>query len=213
MVTDLLTRFSTKAGYSVYPDVLPFFDMLRKKKTNPDLQSPWRWDETVVGVITNSDDRVPGVLKSLGLSVGPRRVGAISTRSQAAKLEYDVSFVVLSYDVGYEKPHRQIFDAAGAMLNETLAEEEDSAVLTDAADFEMLYVGDDFDKDYFGAQDAGWHAVAVERSLDDVHAPAQNLSIMQRDSGMTREPCADARSRRIAVVNDLRALCNWLPDT
>jgi hypothetical protein len=122
LVTDLLTRYSTHEGYTIFPDVLPLFQMLRSQSTQPTLHPDWTWDKTVVGIITNSDDRVPSVLESFGLKVGPRRVGRPGERMAQASLDDDVNFVVLSYDVGTEKPDRKMFDAAIQMLQETIAE-------------------------------------------------------------------------------------------
>ncbi|KAF2727692.1 hypothetical protein EJ04DRAFT_132568 [Polyplosphaeria fusca] len=212
MISDLLTRFSTKDGYAIYPDVLPFFEMLCRKKAQPSLQTPWTWDTTVVGVITNSDDRVPGVLESLGLTVGPRRVGTPSQRSKETGVDRDISFVVLSYDVGYEKPHQKIFDAAKQMLQETLIGEKPEDQRRGVDDFELLYVGDEIQKDYMGAQNAGWHAVLVERDSDEALPSPEDLHIVKRDVDTTDESCSTTREQ-VSVINDLRALCSWSPGT
>ncbi|KAF2712524.1 haloacid dehalogenase, partial [Pleomassaria siparia CBS 279.74] len=164
MVSELLTCYSTSEGYKMYHDVMPFFNMLRERKTQANLESPWKWDKTVVGIVTNSDDRVPGILESFGLRVGTRRVGVKTERSARANLDDDISFVVMSYDVGFEKPDRRIFQAAEAMLKETLAEDGEGVEEQAIGGFEMLYVGDSFEKDYLGAKDSGWEAVMVDRA-------------------------------------------------
>jgi hypothetical protein len=148
--SDLLTRFSTDKGYTIYPDVLPFFKMLRRvKKGQPIHNDTWKWDQTVIGIITNSDDRVLGVLESLGLSIAHRRVG------NEVKSNNDIDFVVLSYDVGFEKPHPQMFETARQKLKETLAEAAKKENQKSINDFELLYVGDDLHKDFLGAKSAG----------------------------------------------------------
>ena len=58
----LLHRFWSNEGYTLYPDVQPLIQKLQNhyKSTN---------GQMAVGVITNSDPRVPDVLSSLGLRV------------------------------------------------------------------------------------------------------------------------------------------------
>lgn len=163
LISELLTRYSTSAGYHMYPDVKPFFSMIRRSNEQANVGLPWKWDKTVVGIITNSDDRVPGILESFGLKVGPRRVGSRALHSAKATVDDDISFVVLSYDVGFEKPDRRLFDAALEMLKETLAEAGNGAEGQDVDDFEKLYVGDTIEKDYFGAKRAGWNALVIDR--------------------------------------------------
>ncbi|KAF1959653.1 hypothetical protein CC80DRAFT_489761 [Byssothecium circinans] len=163
LVSELLIRYSTSEGYDIFPDVIPFFRMLKEPAPQKSTTSSWPWDKTVVGVITNSDDRVPSVLESLGLKIGPRRVGSSAERSADSTIEDDISFVVLSYDVGFEKPDRRIFQAAEEMLRETLTGPcktvEESAIES----FEKLYVGDELKKDYMGAKASGWHSVLLDR--------------------------------------------------
>jgi hypothetical protein len=164
LVKDLLVHFSTQAGYTMYPDVFPFFRMLREVK-NKTSRTPsnrtWKWDKTIVGIVTNSDSRVPGILESFGLTVGPRRVGTQLQRQQDANAADDFNFVVMSYDVGCEKPDPRIFDAAVQMGTEMFEEAEDEG--DSAASFEKLFVGDALVEDYRGAVGAGWNAVLLER--------------------------------------------------
>ena len=153
----MLTRFSSKEGYELYPDVLPFFERLRKiRKQKNHSQTAWPWQRTTVGVVTNSDDRVPHILKSFGLSVGPR----FHTASIPWKIDCggdtDIDFVVLSYDVGEEKPHPDIFRAARTASQSFMNMEDEEAIT-------MLYVGDEISKDVMGAIKAGWHAVFLDR--------------------------------------------------
>ena len=117
----------------------------------------------MVGIITNSDDRVPLVLESLGLRIGPRRVGSLTNRSADALDEDDISFVVLSYDVGFEKPDRKIFQAAEEMLRETLAGGCEDTYGNGIDGYEKLYVGDELKKDYVGARAAGWNSLLIDR--------------------------------------------------
>lgn len=148
LIPELLKRFSSAEGYKLYPDVSPLFQALRLRKKNS--SSPSR---VLVGILTNSDDRVPSILASLGLQVGPWRHGLEAEISHdKSKICNDIDFVALSYDIGFEKPHKRIFDAAKKMA--TSSEDED---------IQYLHVGDDFEKDYRGAEAAGWEGVLLDR--------------------------------------------------
>ena len=104
----------------------------------------------IVGVITNSDDRVPSILSSFGLQVGLWRHGNGSRAS--LKAEDDIDFVMLSYDVGFEKPDPKIFDATKQML---------------PGQERFLHVGDDLQKDYLGATRAGWEGILLDRQANN----------------------------------------------
>ncbi|CAI7605819.1 unnamed protein product [Penicillium glandicola] len=130
MVEALLDRFAGPEGYALYDDVLPFFRRMRKLKS----AHKWSFDRIIVGVISNSDDRVPVVLKSLGLTVGDMRAdqdrssvdlpgfeersnekdaaGEHSKDYPDLNFELDIDMVITSYEAGQEKPHRLIFDVA-----------------------------------------------------------------------------------------------------
>ncbi|KAF1947602.1 hypothetical protein EJ02DRAFT_327431, partial [Clathrospora elynae] len=159
LTKELLQTYSSSEGYTMYRDVRPFFDMLRShNQSQPQPNSPWPWHKTVVGIITNSDARVPDILSSFGLSIGPRRVGTADQRERNASLEDDITFVVLSYDVGVEKPDRKMFDAAVDILEDMLVGNEEGLMM---GSFEKLYVGDDLEKDYDGAAAAGWDRILL----------------------------------------------------
>lgn len=72
--------------------------------------------------------------------------------------------MVLSYDVGCEKPDAKIFDAAVRMGVEMFEEAGEGDC---AGDFEKLYVGDSLVEDYQGAIGAGWKAVLLQREGDE----------------------------------------------
>ncbi len=203
LVPDLLTRFSTSEGYALCPDVLPLFSMLRQLKLQPPGHHDphrWPWDRTLVGIITNSDDRIPGILSSFGLSVGPRRFGTVDTDTQddSAREKEDVSFVILSYDVGASKPDRRIFDAAREMGAKLFAE-RGAAQRVGAEGFELLYVGDEMEKDVLAATDAGWNAVLVDRKGMFSERFGGNEGIVKVSYG-DRDP---------AVIRDLSSLSSW----
>ncbi|THZ83398.1 hypothetical protein D6C84_04998 [Aureobasidium pullulans] len=130
-------------------------EKLSAQPSRPASSSP----RLVVGVITNSDDRVPDVLNSLGLRVNHLRHGS-KVEKEAEQEQKDIDFCIMSYDVGCEKPDDKIFDAATSLLCSIL-ESEGSAYRKE--DWELLYVGDEVKKDAQGAIDAGWNAVIVDR--------------------------------------------------
>ena len=153
LVPDLLSRFSSAIGYRLYPDVPPFFKSVReaRARSRHDSSIP----EVVVGIITNSDDRVLPILSSLQISVTARRYDANAKASLPvwqSRGNSDVQFVVLSYDVGFEKPDRRIFDAAKALL----------PVESDV-EYEYVHCGDDVEKDARGAMAAGWGGILLDR--------------------------------------------------
>jgi hypothetical protein len=113
-----------------------------------------------VGVITNSDDRVPSILSSLGLRVSPARFGAPFDPAKVAAQQYDIDLHCMSYDVGFAKPDRRIFDAAENMADQ-LAAAQDAASHGRAVPWVKVYVGDEYENDVVGAQGAGWNPVFV----------------------------------------------------
>ncbi len=139
----------------LYPDVPPVFRHLREMKQLARENSTAM--KISVGVLTNSDDRVPSVLSSLGLRVGSLRYGVgperVNHASDGSELS-DIDFVILSYDVGFEKPSHEVFDAA-----------KDLGRLGDVqSDLERcIHVGDDMDKDLEGAVLAGWEGLLLDR--------------------------------------------------
>jgi len=159
----------------------------------------WPFEKTIVGIITNSDDRVPGILQSFGLNINPRRFSTTSKPTKYASTRDDVDFVVLSYDVGHEKPDRRIFHAAESMLTE-MGSREDSGLA--AGDFEKLYVGDDLEKDYDGARAAGWYAVLLDRN--GVMDKAKGFRI-----GKVGLKDKEGKERRVLMARSLADLEDW----
>ena len=129
-----------------------------------------------VGVITNSDgDRVLSVLSSLGILIGPPRRSRIphnlhtGVRLASGKIIIpDIDFVAFSYDIGFEKPSREIFDAAKELAGPDTVQ---------GARGQYLHIGDDFDKDFKGAQQAGWGALLLDREKKHTGPESQESSI------------------------------------
>lgn len=150
LIAELLKHYSSADGYDLFPDAKAFFDKLRQVRAQPSI-APWTWEKIVVGVISNSDDRLPSILSSLGLNVQPRTFG--SKIEPIAESE-DISFIVNSYDVGFEKPEKGIFRAASELGRK----------LGGMNGYHKLHVGDSISEDCFGALNAQWHAVLVDRA-------------------------------------------------
>ncbi|KAJ5475474.1 hypothetical protein N7539_007761 [Penicillium diatomitis] len=139
MIEKLLDRFMGDGGYRLYDDVLPFFAKMRdlRASDSSDVQSKTKlpFDRIVLGVISNSDDRVPEVLKSLGLRVGRTRADVDRSSTALPGFEeqedaenqhqpwadsgladvlsdVDLDLVITSYEAGAEKPDRLIYDVA-----------------------------------------------------------------------------------------------------
>ncbi|CAI7601015.1 unnamed protein product [Penicillium crustosum] len=182
MVKALLDRFAGAEGYTFYDDVLPFFRRMRKLKS----EHKWSFDRIVVGVISNSDDRVPAVLKSLGLTVGDMRADQDKSRFEERSIkqntasahnkdnadrnfELDIDMVITSYEAGQEKPHRLIFDVARRQ-----ALKVSRPWLTSRTKFMSVHVGDDYKKDFKAAGDAGWESYLVLRDHTGSDDPGAN---------------------------------------
>ncbi|KAL4926869.1 uncharacterized protein BDV17DRAFT_293213 [Aspergillus undulatus] len=188
LVQDLLTRFSSDRGYRLFKDVKPFFHKLRDRHR---LHAPRK---VIVGVVSNSDDRISSVLEALRISVGDPRAGEEKTRQgndlpgfeedrekrprphrkmtraqrlQKRKEKKDIDFILTSYQAGVEKPDPLIWDIALRTARELHG---DTGAGT--GDWECIHVGDDYDKDYSGALNAGWKAYHL---LRDPEAAAQPL--------------------------------------
>lgn len=157
LTPNLINRFWSKEGYTAFPDVLSYLRNLSSQPSRLPSASP----RSVVGVITNSDNRVPDVLSSLGLRVNHLRHGSkIEKEAMQEQPQTDIDFCIMSYDVGCEKPSSEIFDAATSMLGSILAAE---GTEFKKQDWDLLYVGDEVKKDAHGAIQAGWDAVIVDR--------------------------------------------------
>jgi hypothetical protein len=148
----------------LFPDV----SYLQSLSTTPQRQKDAK-QRLVIGVITNSDDRVPDVLSSLGLRVNGLRYNSDTkmmveeSEQQEGEGAKDIDFCIMSYDVGVEKPGREIFDAAISTLSSMLDSEGNSH---EENDWEKVYVGDEVGKDAKGAVLAGWDAVLLDRGAE-----------------------------------------------
>ncbi|KAK8094889.1 haloacid dehalogenase [Apiospora hydei] len=202
--TNLLHRFASKEGYDVEPGLVSTLRALKQPS------SERRFDKIVVGVVTNSDDRVPSILSSFGLNVSPLRYGGkqqIDDAGVLARPDYDIDFHCMSYDVGVEKPDRRIFESAEHMLAQIVAARDDGKSMAEAgADVEgwqKVYVGDEHAKDVVGAMNAGWDPVLL-----DVDGDSDAASKLTESHGQT---LADSfKERPVLTVSSIRELIMWL---
>lgn len=196
LATTLIDRFNCKDGYRIFPDALSY---LKQLSSSPHRQptSPHR---LVVGVITNSDDRVPDVLTSLGLRVSHLRHGPVVTADKVdGKGVQDIDFVIISYDVGVEKPDCGIFAAATDMLDAMLVAEGHEKGY-ERAEWDLVYIGDEMEKDGRGASEAGWVAVVVDREVVEGVAGEDSMS------GVSYKRLVGGKE--VDVVSDFTALTN-----
>jgi putative hydrolase of the HAD superfamily len=117
-----------------------FFDELYKLFADPEV---WRVYPEVFEVLQALKARglIMGVLSNWDIRLGPLLEGL-------SLMPY-FDHLVLSAVVGWEKPHRRIFDSAIAL----------AGVPAD----EVLHVGDNYQQDVVGAQQAGIYAVWLRR--------------------------------------------------
>ncbi|KAI9496926.1 HAD-like domain-containing protein [Zychaea mexicana] len=88
----LYMRFTSDQGYTAFPDTIDCLRMLKRHKI-------------YTGVISNSDERLTDVLKSL-------------------KLTDHLDFVLPSYRAGFEKPSKEIYDQALRLVKPAVAPDE-----------------------------------------------------------------------------------------
>lgn len=191
LVQALLSIFQSDLGYKLYNDVEPFFQKLQmwrnmKKSSTTMLKDGGNgsFDRIVLGVISNSDDRVPDILRSLGLRVGSAwadngdRLPSVVNLDGATKRDNDIDLIVTSYEAGKEKPHKHIFNVAQKRAEEHLTT---TGFIIDppflAAPYDRcVHVGDDYRDDYQGAMNAGWDGFLLLREDVDVPESAHKLS-------------------------------------
>lgn len=156
---------------------------------------------TVVGVVTNSDHRIPKVLASFGLRVSPLLFGSKPLQEDTATEQYDIDFTVLSYDVGHEKPDKRIFTAAEDMLK-LLPNARDSGL----ASWDKVFVGDEYEKDVVGARNAGWNSVLINGGASSMPEDVENLN--QQEPGDLMQHMRDGHPH--VALSSLEKLAQWL---
>ena len=118
-----------------------------------------------------------------------------ASASEFAGESHDIDFAIMSYDVGFEKPDRRIFDAATDVLKSILTAEGHAD--NSLADWSLLYIGDEMVKDGHGATQAGWNAAVVDRSNVDANGDLPGVSYKTLVDG-----------KELDVLSDFSALKN-----
>ncbi|CAK7566074.1 MAG: hypothetical protein SEPTF4163_004007 [Sporothrix epigloea] len=211
----LLARFASSEGYAMDPRLPDLLRTIKGKRVTP-------YKRVVVGVITNSDDRVPGILSSFGVSVSPLRYSrprstGETTGPKATKgvppLAYNIDFHCMSYDVGVEKPDPAIFCAAESLVPEVVGVESEADV---HKDWDRVYVGDEAGKDLVGAQAAGWYPVLLT-GQETTEGIDLNSRDVLRLSEQKPQPFSDLfglpAEKVVAVTDDAVTFVQWLQRT
>ena len=169
----LFHHFSGPKGYEPFPDTMPFFRQMRQWRQNLGPESGIA--KIVVGVLTNSDPRVAGVLKSLGVMVGDGRHHDVRN---------DLDFVLTSYEIGHEKPSSDAFAAVEQIARVTLG----LSKLPDESSCELIaggikvHIGDDLHQDYWGAMRSGrgWDAILLDRETGVDESPNNDVKHIKK---------------------------------
>lgn len=162
----------------------------------------------MIGVITNSDDRVPEILSSFGVGVSPLRYGssAAMDKSTMTRWDFDIDFHCMSYDVGVEKPDRRIFDAAAALAGEIIAARGagGDANAQTVREWRKVYVGDEYGKDVEGALGAGWNPILLEN-------PDESSPDMPILDDFPSQPLDGIfEGRKVVRAKSVQSLAQWL---
>lgn len=169
----LFHHFSSKKGYELYPDTMPFFQQMKQWKQNltPDLGI----NNVVVGVVTNSDPRVVHVLQSFGLTIG---------QSRKEGIQNDVDFVSTSYETGHEKPNPAAFAKAEQRARNVLGLPQIRGQSSDdvVSDAIKVHIGDHLHKDYWAAirSGRGWDAILLDRNANEAESPYHDVRYATR---------------------------------
>lgn len=178
LVRDLYERFSSAKGYDLFDDVHSFFASMRRFKKafaekygdavdrGDDGRSVKHHSSSssstltpapriVVGVVSNSDNRIDQVLRALGLQVSQGVDNAVETQTQQ---QWDIDHVFTSFEAGCEKPDPAIFQRAySKMVSLHEAHAPDRAPKKQQRqEWYLMHVGDHLEKDCKGAIAAGW---------------------------------------------------------
>ncbi|KAF5022887.1 hypothetical protein F66182_5047 [Fusarium sp. NRRL 66182] len=213
----LLHRFASREGYDTEPGLI---DALKGVKRH----TSRHFERLVVGVVTNSDDRVPSILSSLGLSVSPLRYGTDTDEEELGGENYDIDFHCMSYDVGVEKPDKRIFNAADLMLAQVVSSRSGKSLneaQQDIKSWQKVYVGDDQAKDVVGAANAGWNPILLDpqdecASVSDLKlwrsSPTDELQhkTCRIEDHPTQTLDGLFKEHDVATVHSLHNLISWL---
>ncbi|CAK7272926.1 hypothetical protein SEPCBS119000_005381 [Sporothrix epigloea] len=214
LATELLARFASSQGYTMDPRLPGLLRDIRDRRLAA-------YERVVVGVITNSDDRVPGILASFGVRVSPLRYSRSpstdgkrtkpSATVEAPPLAYDIDFICMSYDVGAEKPDPAIFRAAESLVPAAVQGEQTAG--SDLDDWDKVYVGDEASKDVAGAEAAGWYPVLLTAGEPAATSTLSSRALLQLDEQELqpfRTLYGQPTKKAVALCEDAVAVLQWL---
>ncbi|TWU73227.1 hypothetical protein ED733_004939 [Metarhizium rileyi] len=197
----LMHRFASSEGYNEESGLVPALRAFRRQNSRQ------RFEKVVIGVVTNSDDRVPSILSSFGLRVSPLRYGTTDESPVPPEEAYDIDFHCMSYDVGVEKPDSRIFEAAELMLGRRVMAKRSGEAPTPAelGSWLKVYVGDEHAKDVVGAANAGWNAVLLDS--EGIYTEAEAPSLEDCSARRLDELFAE---HAVVKVRSLQGLATWM---
>jgi FMN phosphatase YigB (HAD superfamily) len=184
---ELIRHFATSAAYDLHADARALLLALKAQKQDPRAEF-----KPLVGVVSNFDPRLRGILASFGFALADARHDPARPEGQLPppSADDDVDFVVVSYDVGAHKPDAVVFGAAADLATRLLPRDRRGEPLL------KIHVGDSREHDADAAIRAGWHAVLVDRAAD-VDPPTHGLEY-------ARDPPPPA-------LHELSSLAPWNP--
>lgn len=133
-VDNVLDVFATHKTYFIYPDLLELLDMLHTK-----------YPKTVLGIISNADPIFFNVVKGFGLD------------------KYFEDNLYISYDLGYGKPSKEVFDYA---VNDVLKKHPELLEDCTKESFRdyCWHIGDEKVNDMEAPVKAGWYGFLLDRA-------------------------------------------------
>lgn len=195
----MLQRFASREGYEIESELVSSLKALKRQRY---------FDNVIIGVITNSDDRVPDVLASFGVNVSPLRYGTAFKAGAVSEQKFDIDFHCMSYDVGFEKPDKLIFKAAESLLAQIITIQDgkgEREALADVETWQKVYVGDEHAKDVIGAQNAGWTPILLD--VDD-----QSTGIPRLEDYPNRSPDNLLDNNTVVRIRSIQSLARWLTE-
>ncbi|CAK7214508.1 hypothetical protein SBRCBS47491_002166 [Sporothrix bragantina] len=209
LAPQLLARFASSKGYSMSPKLPELLKRIKKDGATP-------YGRVVVGVITNSDDRVPDILSSFGVRVSPLRYGQAvpkETTASQKQTDNDIDFLCMSYDAGVEKPDPAIFRAAESLLPAVMGTRTDLDMDTNMDNWDKVYVGDEASKDVVGAHAAGWYPVLLtgeEKAEDAVLDNKTVPHLDDNDSKLFSKLFGPPEDKAVFYTEDVVTFLKWL---
>ncbi|KAK1777611.1 hypothetical protein QBC45DRAFT_184728 [Copromyces sp. CBS 386.78] len=215
----LFHHFSTRDAYKTASNMPKLLQSLKhhSKSNSSKMDNPSSSiGHVVLGVISNSDDRVGGILSSLGLDVSPLRFQRESkqdTHFESVRpvdgKSYDVDFTVMSYDVEESKPHKLMWQAGEMLARRAVVHE--LGKFDESVPWLKLYVGDDIKKDIESAWGCGWNAVLLKEFITENPRDERLESLDEEE--MLAKPVTEVlagHSPRMFTVNRLETLVDWI---